>query len=67
MIYIIICANIKFQGKHKRIILDRVPIELVNAETIHEMKKRAELVYQDWCGANRVTFPDTWHYLRGEF
>ena len=67
MIFIIICANIKYQGKHKRVILDRVPLELVDAETIRELKKRAELVYQDWCGENDRIFPNTWHYLRGEF
>ena len=67
MIFIIICANIKYQGKHKRVIIDRLPLELVNAETIHELRKRAELVYQDWCGENHMIFPNTWHYLRGEF
>ena len=67
MIFIIICANIKFRGKQKRVIIDRIPLELVPAETITELQKRANFVFEDWCAENRSISHITWHYLRGEF
>ena len=67
MIFIIICAEIKFQGDHKRITVDRLKLELVEAETVRDMRKRAEVIYESWCAANYTNFPHTCHYLRGEF
>lgn len=67
MIFIIICANVYYQGKHKRAIIDRIHIELAPAESIHELRNRANIIYEAWCSVNRESFPQTWHYLRGEF
>ena len=67
MLFIIICSESNFQGKHKRIIIDRIQLELVEAETLQELRKRATVIYGAWCGANSKYFPHTWHYLRGEF
>lgn len=67
MLFIIICANVNYQGKHKRAIIDRIQIEVVDAESIRELRARANIIYKSWCDVNREIFPDTWHYLRGEF
>ena len=67
MLFIIICSESNFQGKHKRIIIDRIQLELVEAETLQELRKRATIIYNAWCEANHKYFPHTWHYLRGEF
>ena len=67
MLFIIICAESKYRGRHKRIILDRIQIEQVEAETLRELRERAQIIYNEWCEANYKHFPLTWHYLRGEF
>ena len=67
MIYIVICAEVEFQGNHKRITIDRLKMELVEAETVREMRTRANVIYESWCAANYKNFPHTWHYIRGEF
>ena len=67
MLFIIICSESKYRGHHKRVILDRIQIEQVEAETLRELRKRAQIIYNEWCNANNNNFPNTWHYLRGEF
>ena len=67
MVCIVICSETTFQGNHKRVIIDKLKLELVDAETVHELRKRADTMYKSWCAANHKNFSDTWYYLRGEF
>ena len=66
MICIVICSETTFQGHCKRVVIDKLIFELVEAETVNELRKRADITYKSWCAANQKNFTGTWYYLRGE-
>ena len=66
MIYIVICSEITFQDRRKHVVIDKRRFKLVDAETVIELRKRADDTYKSWCEANQKNFTGTWYYLRGE-
>ena len=64
-IFVTIKADVVFRGRHKLVTVDRLPLELVEAETIAELRKRGQLLFDEWSQANRQNFSHAWHMLTG--
>lgn len=67
IIHILIKTEVKFREKHKQVTIDRIPIELVEKETISELRERARRVYEEWVEYNHKQLTNTWYWLTGTF